>query len=370
MKCLIFILLILLISLIKTSSLSEDIIYINTSDTNYIYHKNGNFSLLIDEYYDYNPLNYFYWIAGKKVLILNLANLQTIEMFNDTEGVEFKHFLNNLQIKTNENKISYNVVYSIICRFLYATKYINNLVYSVTINDNYMPYLLSFGGVNKKAISNLDLKKKITFGKNDILSELYINGKNISFEGNYNVIFSENISSICLPDELFTIFNDTFLNKYDEYLEYYISKLQSLPEINFIFVNKNILLNKNNYLFDYRFRIAKGSYDENDFFRTFIQNKPCKNLIFGFKFLYLFDLIEFNLEKGETSFYINKEGNGRGKDLVFEVNEKKVFYNSTSYIEFIMIISFVLFSIFLIYSKRFQKRINGTEEYFDIYSEI
>ena len=367
MKCLIFI---LLISLIKTSSSSssEDIIYINSSNTNYIYHKNGNFSLLIDEYYDHNPVNFFYWVAGKKVLILNLANLQTIEMFNDTEGVEFKHFLNNLQIKTNEKKISYHVVYSIICRFLYATKYIKNLIYSVTINNNYMPYLLSFGGVNKKAISNLDLNKKITFGKNDILSEIYINGKNISFEGKYNVIFSENISSICLPDELFTIFNDTFLNKYHEYEEYYISKSLSLPEINFIFMNKNILLNKNNYLFDHRLRIAKqGNYDESDFFRIFIKNKPCKNLIFGFKFLYLFDLIEFNLEKGETSFYIN---NIKGNDLLFEANEKKVFYNSTSYVEFIMIISFILFSIFLIYTKRFQKKINEIEEYLDIYSEI
>ena len=245
-------------------------------------------------------------VAGKKVLILNLANLQTIEMFNNTEGIEFKSFLNNLQIKTNEKKISYNVIYSIICRFLYATKYINNLIYSISINKNYIPYLISFGGVNKKAISNLSLNKKITFDKNDILSEIYIYGKNISFEGNYNVIFSENISNICLPDELFSIFNNTFLNKYPACGEHYISglvNLLSFPDIYFIFKNKNILLNENNYLFDRYLRIfKKGNYEEDDFFHIFIQIKPCKNLIFGFKFLYLFDLIEFNLEKIETPF--------------------------------------------------------------------
>ena len=354
----------LLLILIKFISSSNDIIYINSDLSNQINHKNGNCTITIEDYYSVIPPHWLLYEGGK-CLILNMVNLETFEMPKNIERIEFKQYRNNLQIKTKRDKISYYVIYNIICRLLYRTKYIKNNIYSITISKRYIPNLWSFGGTNEQAISDFGLKKKITFDKNDILSEIYINEKKIFFEGKYKIKFSDNITNICLPEELFNIFNETFLYRYPKYKNYYELK-DKFPDIKFKIGNKIIFLNNTNFLF-------KHMYDNEELnFIVFIQNNPCENLIFGWRFLYLFKLIEFNLETDETSFYLTEKENN---SIIFEEEyTKNILYNSTStiYVEYLMITSFILFSIFLIVcNKRYQKNRYQFQEYFDsIYYEI
>ena len=355
----------LLVILIQSILSSNDIINFNSGFENQIYHKNGNCTITIENYY--SVITPMYWLdyEGIRCLILNMINLEYLEP-KSIDGIEFKQYRNNLQIKTKKDKISKFVVYNIICRLLYNTKYIKNNIYSITISERYEPNLWSFGGLNLQAISNFNLTKKITFDKKDILSEIYINEKKISFEGKYDIIFSDNYSSICLPEELFNKFNQTFLYKYSKYKKEY-EQNDIFPEIKFKIGNKIILLNANNFIYEHMYDIKKNNLV------IFIFNKPCENLIFGWRFLYLFKLIEFNLEKGETSFYLTEEENNNKKNILFEDKKTKIIlYNSTStiYIEFIMIISFIFFSIILIFSKKYKNKINFKEylnsEYYEI----
>lgn len=348
----------LLIILIKCFFSSNDIINFNSGYENQIYHKNGNCTITIENYYSVVPPHWLDY-EGIRCLILNMINLEYLEPKN-IEGIEFKQYRNNLQIKTKKDKISKFVVYNIICRLLYETKYIKNNIYSITISERYIPELWSFGGANEQTISNFNLKEKIIFDNKDILSEIYIDEKYISFEGKYNIIFSDNISSICLPEELFNKFNETFLYKYSKFKNYY-EQNDKFPTIKFKIGSKIILLNTTNFLYEHMYDIEKNNLI------IFIFNKPCENLIFGWRFLYLFKLIEFNLEKGETSFYLTEEENKNRKNILFkEKTTENILYNSNStiYIEFIMITSFIFFSIILIFRKKYKSK-NNFKEYFN-----
>ena len=178
----------LLLIFIKIISSSNDIIYINSDYSNQINHKNGNCTITIEDYYSVIPPHWLFY-EGAKCLILNMVNLETFEMPKNIERIEFKQYRNNLQIKTMKDKISYYVIYNIICRLLYRTKYIKNNIYSITISKWYISYLWSFGGANEQAMSDFGLKKKITFDKKDILSEIYINEKKFFWKENIKLNF-------------------------------------------------------------------------------------------------------------------------------------------------------------------------------------
>ena len=302
---------------------------------------------------------------------------------NNTEAITYEFYYNPplndpniyncIKIKTNDIYVSNKVVNSIICKILYSTKYINNMVYSVATNEFKKPYLLSFGGKPQEIISSLGLDKKITFKRNDIVSQININfenGTEIFIDGKYNIIFSENISNICLPEEIFNKFNNLFMNNYIKKDNYYELNKDYIPEIKLKINNKTIILNKYNYIEKYATADVR-KYDVyeiiNENFYLHIQNKPCDNFILGEHFLNLFDLVEYNLETGETSFYLN-ENRINGKYIIFEKDEKRVIYNSSSYIEFIMLISFIFFSIILIFNKT--QNNNKSLEYLDLYNEI
>ena len=370
----------LFISLIKSLSCSDDLITVRRNQPNLIHHKNGDFILKIENYEEE-----YGWgcCSGARALLENLTNFDLYKFPPDSRGITYYHYNsfeykkywhpNSIEIETNDKVYSNNAVNHIVCKILYYTKYISHMIYSVSIDKDYNPYLLNFGGTLEQNISQSDMKKIVTFKKNDTLTEVYINGEKIFFEGKYNIIFSENISNICLPHELFHKFNGTLLNKCykkDNYYSLKDLKDTSLPEIIFKIGNKNIILNISNYLFEYALiEVKKGIYDYySRNFYLFIQNEPCDNFIFGDHFLYLFDLIEFNLETGDTSFYISGKGSKKGKYIIYEEDEKKVLYNATSCIELFIIISFILFSIFLVYTKK--NNINKIGENFDFYLEI
>ena len=175
----------LFISLIKSLSCSDDLITVRRNQPNLIHHKNGDFILKIENYEEE-----YGWgcCSGARALLENLTNFDLYKFPPDSRGITYYHYNsfdykkywhpNSIEIETNDKVYSNNAVNHIVCKILYYTKYISHMIYSVSIDKDYNPYLLNFGGTLEQNISQSDMKKIVTFKKNDTF---YFMGKCIVF---------------------------------------------------------------------------------------------------------------------------------------------------------------------------------------------
>ena len=249
-----------------------------------------------------------------------------------------------------------------ICELFYQTKYINKKIFSLGKNLENKAYKY-FGGTPKEIKEHTN---KFTFDmNNNAISEIKIifNDKNkdtmkINPIKNNKVEFLDDPYLICLTPEVLNEFKKLFLNKYEQYtytesnyeikchFKYKVYKLisdqiKTIPEIKFKIGNITISLNKD----DLVYKIYEG---EGLSFKIlellFIQNTPCDNITFGFKFLEKFLLREYDLENNEFNLYLDKN-----KNLLSKENKTNLKFNSYSdtSLTFVILLFMVSSTIFI-----------------------
>ena len=299
-----------------------------------------------------------YIIEGIKNLnVLKLQGKPLISKFNiyENENLEMIYY--------NEERDKFS---PLICEIFYKTKYIDKMIYSIGKDEDNESYKF-FGGTPLNLIQNLN---KFNFHKNtDKIQEIKIqfyNGTNYvidKFDNELIEFREDEYSLLCLPENILNKFRNLFLKDFEETIynykifnsltTYKINKhLKYLfPNISFTIGNKIFNLNKENAF--------STKYDlDDDYF--FIIRTPCDKLIFGLKFLELFNFREFNLETGEISLYLDKYSNVM---LEKEENKKTILNSSICFI--IIFISIFFVSLILTKAKNYYK--NKKIEYYNYY---
>ena len=245
------------------------------------------------------------------------------------------------------------------------------MIYSIGNNENKEPYIF-FGGTPNELINNLN---KYTFiNKTNIVSEIkmeFTNGSNYKInidekDGFFKLGNDYNLM-LCLPSNIKTIFDNIILKNYHEadYFYYYSiyrvydmneQQKKEFPNLSFKVGNKIIIINKDKIISNYE-KYGK-KYD------LFISYFNCENIIFGKQFFELFDIYEFNLEKEEINFYINKNKT----NVIEEINNKEVKLNYNNNYIIIFLFYFIFVSVILIIIKKAHK--NKIIEYYNYYYEI
>ena len=267
----------------------------------------------------------------------------------------------------------------IICELFYQTKYINKKIFSLGKNLENKPYKY-FGGTPKEIIEHTN---KFTFDlNNNSISKIKIifNNKNkdvikINPKQNKKVEFTDERYLICLTPEILDEFKNLFLNKYEQYrynesdyenkcrYNHKIYKLISkqikiIPDIKFKIGNITISLDKEDLVYKF-YEGFCNSFEILEF--LFIENTPCDNFVFGFKFLEKFLLREYDLEANEFNLYLDKN-----KNLLTKENETNLKLNSYSYTSLtFVILLFMVSSTIIIYFINYQKFKNN--EYLNYY---
>ena len=299
-----------------------------------------------------------------KYIIEGIKNLNLIKESEKALASKFNIYDNeNLEmIYYNEERDKFS---PLICEIFYKTKYIDNMIYSIGNNEDNESYKF-FGGTPINLIENLN---KFSFHKNkDKISEINIgfnNGTNYlinNFDNDLVEFREDEYSLLCLPENILNKFKNLFLKNFEETIynykifyrlaSYKINKKQKdlFPNISFTIGNKIFNLNPEN-AFSTKYNL------DDDFF--FIIRTPCDKIIFGLKFLELFNFREFNLETGEINLYLDKN-----KNFFIEKEEnKKIFNSSICFI--IIIISIFLLSLILTKAKNYYK--NKKIEYYNYY---
>ena len=303
-----------------------------------------------------------YIIEGiKNINLIKLKDKPLISKFN----IQGKNNDTLQLIFFNEERDIYNPLF---CEIFYKTKYINKMTYSIGKNEDNQPYKF-FGGTPKNLIKNLN---KFTFYTNSskiINIKIEFNVKNSNetkyiinnFDNDFVEFREDEYSLICLPENILYQFKNLFLYNFEECIynykifnslgTYKIKRKDKniFPNISFNIDSKIFNLNKEN-AFWYNYE------DESLYF--FINKSPCDNIVFGLKFLELFNFREFNLENGEINLYLDKK-----KNYMVEKGDRKIILNSCIFI--IIILSFLLFSFTLTKGKNYYK--NKKLEYYNYY---
>lgn len=318
------------------------------------------------------PINFgFYYgddfcsILYIKYIIEGLKNLNLLKTSGKTLMSKF-----NINDNGNLEMIYYNEERDkfspLICEIFYITKYIDKMFYSIGNNEDNESYKF-FGGTPINLVENLN---KFSFHKNtDKISEIKIEFNNgtdylINNFDNELVEFREDeYSLLCLPENILNQFKNLFLNNFEETIynykifyrltTYKINEKQKelFPKISFRIGNKIFNLNRKN-AFSTKYNLEDDNY--------FIIRTPCDKIIFGLKFLELFNFREFNLETGEINLYLDKSKNFLVEK---EENNKTIYKSSICFI--IIIISIFFVSLILTKAKNYYK--NKKIEYYNYY---
>ena len=326
----------------------------------------------------YGPI--FYYFDRYDLDYIGFFNPSYIDYkFDNIKNLELldSNFSNKINIDPEKNiaKITFEDILERdmhnknICELFYQTKYINKKIFSLGKNLENEAYKY-FGGTPKEIIEHTN---KYTFNlNNNTISEIKIifNNKNkdvikIKPTRNNKVEFIDESYLICLTPEILDEFKKLFLNKYEQYtytesnyeikcrFKYKVYKLisdqiKTIPEIKFKIGNITISLNKD----DLVYKIYEG---EGLSFKIlellFIQNTPCDNITFGFKFLEKFLLREYDLENNEFNLYLDKN-----KNLLSKENKTNLKFNSYSdtsltFVILLFMVSSTIFIYFINYKK-------------------
>ena len=308
----------------------------------------------------YEPINFGFYFGDDfcsilyiKYKIEGLKNLNLINLSGKSLISKINIYDNNAleMIYYNEERDKFS---PLICEIFYITKYIDKMIYSIGNNENNESYKF-FGGTPINLVENLN---KFSFHKNkDKIYEIKIefnNGTNYlinNFDNELIEFREDEYSLLCLPENILNKFKNLFLNDFEETIynykifyrleTYKINKKQKylFPNISFIIGDKIFNLNREN-AFSTKYNL------EDDFF--FIIRTPCDKIIFGLKFLELFNFREFNLETGEINLYLEKNKNF----LIEKKENKKIIYKS-SFCFIIIIISIFFASLILTKAKNY-----------------
>ena len=257
----------------------------------------------------------------------------------------------------------------LICKLFYKTNYIDKYIYSIgKINNKLYRF---FGGTPQNITKNLN---KFTFSKEDKVSEIKIEFNNMTKI--YN--FKEKELPLKISDDksnlFFWPFFNSFLDEYEKVDQLFGPRIFQLneeqknlfPNISFQIGNKTIILNKDNALLDYLFFPNKDDVSPKEYY-LHVSHSYENAIIFGKKFLDLFDFSEFNLENGEVNLYFNKSNN-----IIVENYEKKnmslnlTFYNNCYLIVVLLFFIIFLLNVFIFRNRNKKKKIKYYNNYFKI----
>ena len=245
--------------------------------------------------------------------IEGIKNLHLFKLPNKTRNTQFNIYGKNNDsleiIFLNEERDIYN---PLICEIFYKTNYINKMIYSFGKTENNQMYKY-FGGTPQDITKNLN---KFIFSNNTKkISEIKIEFNDRTnyiinnFSNEYVEFREDEYSLICLPENILSQFKKIFLYKFEECQYNYkifnsisIYKLNEeqkkfFPNITFKIEDNIIYLNQENAFWP--------KYIQDNIY-LFINRAPCQNIVFGLKFLQLFDISEFDIQKGENILYLDK----------------------------------------------------------------
>ena len=321
-------------------------------------------------------------------IIYNLEGIKNLSLVN-------KNFIDLKSGDTFEicglNKDKLNMIFEgpehdacndYLCQIFYKTHYIDKMIYSIGSNEKNEFYKF-FGGMPENLTNSLN---KFTFSnEKDKLSEInfeLINGNNLTLNINEDILFQiddDMDTFFCLPHNIFDTFKELLLKDAEEiynlpvYGIYPTAKIYRLNEtqknlfpksISFKIGNKNIILKKNQLIsFDNIYNI----YIKNSLFLLHINSDSCsfEKIIFGNKFLKLFNFYEKDLELDEYNLYLNKNS----EDIIEGKGRKNIILKSDSKIQInIIIFIFIVCTITLVVFRQYHR--NKVIESYNYYLEI
>ena len=310
-----------------------------------------------------------------------IKNLSLLNNFIDLQlGDTFEIFgLNKDKLKMAFEGHEFDDLNDYLCQIFYKTHYIDKMIYSIGNNEKNEFYKF-YGGMPENLTNNLN---KFTFSnENKKLSEINFelnNGTKLTLNINRDILFQidDHMNSFfCLPYNIFHTFEKLLVKDAEEYdyipdnAIYSRTKIYRLNEtqknlfpksISFKIGNKNIILKKNQM-------ISLDDFNKNlSLFLLFINYDSCASgkIIFGNKFLKLFNFYEEDLELGEYNLYLNKNS----EDIIEEEGRKNIIINSDSKIQInIIIFIFIVCTITLVLFRQYHR--NKAIESYNYYFEI